>query len=228
MAHSIIPIVAKDFAATEGLKRYFTGIQCGHGHTAERYVRDGKCAECIRLKNAKNRDVNSEYFRAYRSELYKNKSDEIKQYNSQWRKDNPKRYAEIRRKWKAKNIESVRASDTKYRRKRYANDPEFRCLRSLRVRFLTALKAEKISKKDSYSKSLGYSGAELARHLERQFEKGMTWENHGQWHIDHITPISHLIRQGITDPSAVNCLSNLRPMWASDNISKGAKRTVLL
>lgn len=228
MASNIIPIITKELAVSEGLKRYFTGDPCVRGHLSERYVKDGKCVECIRLKNAKNRAVKAEYYRIYRSELYERKADEARAYSARWRKENPTRYADIKRKSRAKNIEAIRAYDTEYRRKRYANDPEFRCMRSIRSRFFTALQREKISKRGSFHKRLGYSGADLVRHLERQFEKGMTWENHGQWHIDHIIPVSEFVRQGITDPSVINCLSNLRPMWAKDNLSKGAKRTALL
>jgi len=228
MASPIIPVVTRDAAISAGLKRYFTGKQCNRGHDAERYVIGGKCAECIQLKNAKNRSANNDYFRAYRAEYYKKKKCEIKKNSARWRKENPHRYAELRRKHRSKNIDTLRASDARYRRERYENDPEFRCIRSLRARFITALSREKISKKGSFCKGLGYRGADLVRHLERQFEKGMTWDNHGEWHIDHITPISKLVREGVTDPSVVNCLSNLRPIWAKENISKGSEITLLL
>lgn len=80
------------------------------------------------------------------------------------------------------------------------------------------------TKKTTSSQNLlGYSAKELRAHLENQFLPGMSWETHGAWHIDHIKPISAFIAEGITDPKIINALSNLRPLWARDNLVKGAK-----
>lgn len=77
---------------------------------------------------------------------------------------------------------------------------------------------------------LGYSIDELRVHLERQFVKGMGWENMGVWHIDHIVPLSSFTISGPDDPELRRAwaLPNLRPLWAKDNIRKGAKIEVLL
>lgn len=69
---------------------------------------------------------------------------------------------------------------------------------------------------------LGYNRQQFGQHIKSQFQDGMTWENHGEWHIDHIIPVSELVRCGVTDPAKINALSNLRPMWAADNMSKRA------
>ena len=70
---------------------------------------------------------------------------------------------------------------------------------------------------------LGYSVEEFCQHIESQFLPGMSWEDRGAWHIDHIKPISAFLAEGITDPKIINALSNLRPLWARDNLVKGAK-----
>lgn len=62
---------------------------------------------------------------------------------------------------------------------------------------------------------LGYSPTELKEHLERQFVKGMTWDNRPLWQIDHIVPISTATCED--DVLALNQLPNLRPMWSVDN-----------
>ncbi len=49
----------------------------------------------------------------------------------------------------------------------------------------------------------------------------MTWENHGEWHVDHKVPVSSFSPDA--DMKVVNALSNLQPLWAEDNISKGCK-----
>ena len=78
-------------------------------------------------------------------------------------------------------------------------------------------------KTKSTSVILGYTANDLKQHIESQFAKGMSWDNYGEWHIDHIIPIARMVEFGITDPSIVNSLDNLQPLWAEDNLSKGAK-----
>jgi hypothetical protein len=72
---------------------------------------------------------------------------------------------------------------------------------------------------------LGCSIEDLKKHLEASFEPGMTWDNwqHDGWHIDHIRPCASF---DLTDPGQQRqCFhyTNLQPLWAADNIRKGAK-----
>ena len=83
-----------------------------------------------------------------------------------------------------------------------------------------------IKKSKNTSQFLGYSAADLAAHLERQFVSGMSWDNRDQWHVDHIVPIS--TAKTLDDVIALNQLSNLRPIWKTDNLKKGAKRQFLI
>lgn len=76
--------------------------------------------------------------------------------------------------------------------------------------------------------SLGCAPAQLRVHIERQFLKGMSWENRDRWHIDHIRPLASF---DLTDPEQLRAachFSNLRPLWAEDNQRKGATLEVLL
>ena len=67
---------------------------------------------------------------------------------------------------------------------------------------------------------MGYSANELRKHIADKFEEGMSWGNYGAWHIDHIKGRLEYIREGETNPKIINALSNLRPLWASENISR--------
>ena len=71
-------------------------------------------------------------------------------------------------------------------------------------------------------KMLGYTKEQLRKVLESQFTQGMSWKNHGDWHIDHIKPVSAFVKEGVTDPKIINALDNLQPLWAKDNLRKGA------
>lgn len=74
--------------------------------------------------------------------------------------------------------------------------------------------------------SLGYTAEELRVHIEKQFLKGMSWENMRDWQIDHIIPISSAKTE--SDVVALNQLSNLRPMFSKDNNAKKNKIESLL
>ena len=70
---------------------------------------------------------------------------------------------------------------------------------------------------------IGCTLEQLKKHLENQFTAGMTWKNYGRngWHIDHIKPCTSF---DLTDPKQQRkCFhySNLQPLWAAENISKG-------
>lgn len=82
----------------------------------------------------------------------------------------------------------------------------------------------------SWKTFVDYSLEELMAHLERQFLPGMTWQNKGDWHIDHIIPRSSFGYSSPDDPEFKKCwsLSNLQPLWAIDNIRKNAKTDYLI
>lgn len=70
---------------------------------------------------------------------------------------------------------------------------------------------------------LGYTLADLVAHLERLFRDGMTWDNYGKWHVDHVRPCAAF---DLTDSDQFHscwALDNLQPLWASDNVRKGAR-----
>lgn len=66
---------------------------------------------------------------------------------------------------------------------------------------------------------VGYTLQELRQHLQSQFTNGMSWQNYGQWQIDHIRPISSFDFTTYQDEDFKLCwsLTNLRPLWAKDN-----------
>jgi len=86
------------------------------------------------------------------------------------------------------------------------------------------LKRNKLNKNNkSWIKYVDYSVEELKIHLENKFREGMSWDNYGEWHIDHIKPKSLFNITGINSDEFKECwsLNNLQPLWASDNCAKG-------
>jgi hypothetical protein len=82
-----------------------------------------------------------------------------------------------------------------------------------------------IKESKSWETLVGYSLEELKLHLESQFTEGMSWDNYGEWHIDHIIPVDSFNIQNYDDNNFKKCwsLNNLQPLWAEQNIKKSNK-----
>ena len=108
-------------------------------------------------------------------------------------------------------------------RKRKKKDINFRVACNYRGRIWDAIKNNK--KSGRLSDLLGCDIQALREHLESKFYGGMSWNNYGfyGWHIDHIKPC---VSFNLSDPlqqKACFHYSNLQPLWARDNMSKGDK-----
>ena len=108
-----------------------------------------------------------------------------------------------------------------YQRKRKAKDPNFKLQINLRKRLYMALKNN--SKKGSAVKDLGCTIPELKQYLESKFQPGMTWENYGKWHIDHIKPLSSFDLSNREELIQATHYTNLQLLWARDNCIKSDK-----
>jgi hypothetical protein len=82
-------------------------------------------------------------------------------------------------------------------------------------------------KNGKMKKILGFTVDELRQHIESQFSDGMDWDKflNGEIHLDHKIPIIFFKPQSVDDPAFKKCwaLSNLQPLWAKENLSKGGK-----
>ena len=103
---------------------------------------------------------------------------------------------------------------------RKRNDPYVRLVANLRRRVLCVISSRQ--KSANTMEQLGCSRETLLNHLSHQFDSKMTWDNMGEWHIDHIRPCASF---DLTDPAQQReCFhyTNLQPLWAEDNLKKGA------
>ena len=66
-----------------------------------------------------------------------------------------------------------------------------------------------------WERLVGYTIDDLIAHLETHFTKGMSWENFGEWEVEHVVPREKFDYASADDPSFRECwaLSNLRPGW---------------
>lgn len=111
-------------------------------------------------------------------------------------------------------------------------EPMTEAQKRIRARMSEGIRGSLITGKNgrSWEALVGYTLSDLVDHLERQFLPGMSWENMGEWHIDHIIPVSAFDFQSYGDKDFKYCweLPNLRPLWAADNLSKSANLTHLI
>lgn len=110
---------------------------------------------------------------------------------------------------------------SEYFRDRRQSDPAFRVSQNLRARLYEAVKSSQSTKAATTMELTGCTLPELIAHLESQFTDGMSWQNQGEWHIDHIKPCASF---DLTDPAQQRAcfhFTNLQPLWAADNQSKG-------
>jgi len=109
---------------------------------------------------------------------------------------------------------------TRYRLK---NDPIFRLKSSVRTRIYLYVKRGLAKKTLPTSILIGCSWEFLKNHLEKQFKPNMSWANYGKWHIDHYRPMASF--NLLKEKELLKCcnFSNLQPLWAFENLSKGAK-----
>ena len=95
----------------------------------------------------------------------------------------------------------------------------------LRARISTIIRQKMQGKRKAGSavKDLGCTLMELMDHLESKFQDGMNWENYGEWHIDHIKPLSMFDLTNEEDFKIAVHYKNLQPLWAIDNLKKSNK-----
>jgi len=106
---------------------------------------------------------------------------------------------------------------------RYKNDILYNLKNKMRGRLKIFFKLKNIPKRKSTMKIVGCSPQELKQHIEKQFDKNMNWGLvlNGEIHIDHDTPLDTAKTE--EDVYRLFHYSNLQPLLAKDNLSKGAK-----
>lgn len=108
-------------------------------------------------------------------------------------------------------------------KQRRTTDLDFRLRRNLRSRLNSALHRQLAGKTTSAINNLGCTILELIKHLEASFKPGMTWDNYGQWHVDHIRPLAGFDLTDAEQQKTAVHYTNLQPLWAAENLSKGDK-----
>ena len=187
--------------------------------TIQRLKFPEKIKEIKRKSYYKNREQCLE-----RTKLYYNKNlERIKLYQINYRTINREKLKQKGLEYRIKHRTIIRIRQYKYRNKKRKTDPYFKLMDNLRTRVYCVLKG-KIKKSTRTLTLLGVKNiSEVKLHLEKQFKNGMTWKNHGKWHIDHIKPCASFDLTCHKQQLVCFNYKNLQPLWASENLRKGVK-----
>jgi hypothetical protein len=165
---------------------------------------------------------NKEKVRKLSKEWYLKNKEKTKKWYKEWYLKTKKERKKYQLKYYSLNKDKIIKRQLIKEKEKYYSDFNFKIIHILRRRVRLAIKNG--YKNTTTLKLLGVPNIEfLWKHLESKFKKGMTKENHGKWHIDHIIPCASF---DLSDPKQqIKCFhyTNLQPLWAHENLSKGVK-----
>ncbi len=188
-------------------------------HPDRKHYAKDLCTMCY-TKHHNSSEKHKEHVRNWtKSDKGKNwlKSEKgIEKYKRHYYSNKRKVTSEIyRNSYRGKELKRLRE------KRKYVYNKYYRLANLLRSRLRCALNRNSLTKRAKLSEYLGCTIEFLKHHLESQFQLGMTWENQGQWHIDHIIPLSSAKSE--EEIYKLCHYTNLQPLWAKDNLSKGNK-----
>ena len=157
------------------------------------------------------------------SRYTKENKDKVKEYQSNYAKENAQKLKEYKSNWNEDNKEEMRKYFRDRKRIKMQTDDLYKFKEKLRKRTNVAFNRSSWNKGSSNESLLGCSFEDAKKHIESQFKKGMSWSNYTKdgWHIDHIIPLSSA---NTKEELELLCkYTNLQPLWAFDNLSKGNK-----
>jgi hypothetical protein len=222
---------------TNEVKRKFCSSIC---------AKEGK-----RLREIEYNILNKEHNKKVQSRYIANNKQKITEYKTQWAKQNTdyiseynsKYYAEKKeyvsekyKEWYLKNKDILNkkrkqriADNQEYylerrgilnnrAKERYYSDPRERIRRSVSNTFARIA----TNKPTNTEALLGCSTQEAVQYIESLFLDGMSWDNYGEWHIDHIRPVASIDPKNKEDLQLICDIKNLQPLWANDNLTKSA------
>ena len=142
-----------------------------------------------------------------------------------WYEQNKEHRKQYLKEYREKNVDNIRKTKRDYERNRKSIDPLYKLISNFRTAIYQVLKENNVEKNKHYFDILKYTPEDLIQHLEKQFTSDMTWENYGEWHVDHKKPITSFNFQEMGDDEFMKCWSidNLQPLWGEENIRKSNK-----
>lgn len=186
------------------------------------YYKNNK--EKVNQKNKEYQKINKDILNAQKRIYIKKNIDKYKKYRQdygkEYRKLNADKIKQQGKEYRKLNVDKIR----KYRKQRRKSDNLFRFRDNVRHLITQSFKRNKTKTYKKQTKTqdlLGCTIPEFCAYLEKLFQPGMSFENHGKWHVDHRIPIASATTQ--EELEKLCHYTNLQPLWAIDNIRKGGR-----
>ena len=179
-----------------------------------------KGAERYREQRLRHREENRDKILEKERQRRQSNPEKYRERTKKWQEENREKYIELRKLSRKKNRDNERKYHTKYCKKRRSEDLLFKLITNIRIAINQAI--QKNSKGGRSIALLGCSIDRLKDHLDKP---GMSWDNWSPdgWHIDHIIPCAAFDFSKLDQQKQCFNFKNLQPLWAKDNMSKGAK-----
>ena len=180
--------------------------------------KDGFRSECKYCSNIKSRSYKKNYYHRNKEKLDK---EHIKIYLRKYKESNKESNKVYLKIYREDNKEKINLWRINYRNNKFISDPIYKLSHNIRSLISTYIKKMGYTKSERTESILGCSFDEFKKYIESQFQEGMSWENHGDWHLDHKIPVSWAETE--EKVYELNHYTNFQPLWAKDNLSKGNK-----
>lgn len=174
----------------------------------DKYTKDGYTPSCKVCRYTKTNQ--------WAKDNYQENKEQVLQKNSNWRKEN----------WEA--VYKQRMSSGSHRKSMnrwYHNKGKHNIQHVLKERLRQRIRntVTKGYKSTSSIKLLGCNVTFFKEYLQHQFLENMSWDNYGEWHIDHIIPCDSFDLTILEEQAKCFHYTNCQPLWAKDNLIKGNK-----
>ena len=153
----------------------------------------------------------------YKRNWNKENNDLVKKYISNYRKQKSDRISKRKKEYRENNKELT----NKTRKNWIKKNPIAKLGVSVRKRLGEYLRLKGYKKSYKFEQYIGCDKNTLIAHIESKFTDGMTWDNHGDWHLDHIIPLASATTE--QELYSLCHYTNLQPLWGIDNIKKGCR-----
>jgi hypothetical protein len=210
-------------------------IKCGEEkqliefHSMKRN-KDGRDCACKICRNKSRREKAKNLSPEEREKKLQEKRDfhwknreKILETKRKYNIENAERHRKASMEYYYNNKPKTRKRRNKYEKERKEKDISFRLSINLRARVREAIKSNGTEKAYSTIDLIGCHVSELKNFLELKFKDGMSWNNYGEWEIDHIIPCSSFDLTCNNQQKKCFNYTNLQPLWKKENRSKGAK-----
>lgn len=177
-----------------------------------------------KIKENKKRyyETNKDLIREKQKQYYIENSKHIKNKVKEYRDNNIDKVKERKKIYYENNKDYLRKWHSIYEKNRRKKDPMFKLICATRHLIWGAIRDRAgFEKTKSTEEILGCNIEDFKLYIEEKFKDSMNWENYGEWHIDHIIPISSAKTEA--EVVKLNHYTNLQPLWAEENIKKGNK-----